>query len=238
MFNILKGEKIFVIANIEATTMNNAIVARKDAGISKAGDLKGKRIAFTPGTTSDFFLDSILTANGLARKDIQPVPLKPDEMQAAIQTKQIDAACTWNFRLLEISRQLGENGTLIFDQEIYTETYNVVAQQEFVQKNPEVVKRFLRALIKAEDFVHSHPSEAQAMMSASAKVDLELIRKTWNYFKFHVIQDQTLIITLEDETRWAMKNNLTDQTVVPNYHQFIHTDSLKEVKLSLIQINN
>jgi len=39
MFNILKGEKIFVIANIEATTMNNAIVARKDSGISKASSL-------------------------------------------------------------------------------------------------------------------------------------------------------------------------------------------------------
>jgi NitT/TauT family transport system substrate-binding protein len=31
MFNVLNGEKIYVIANIEASTLNNGIVARKDA---------------------------------------------------------------------------------------------------------------------------------------------------------------------------------------------------------------
>ena len=88
MFSVLKGDKIFVIANIEMSGKNNAIVARKDTGISVPVDLKGKRIGFTPGTTSDFFLDSMLTAIGLPRKAIQPVALKPDEMQAAIIGKK------------------------------------------------------------------------------------------------------------------------------------------------------
>ena len=87
MFSVLKGEKIFVIANIEETTKNNAVVARKDAGINASGDLKGKRIGFTPGTTSEFFLDSLLTANGLTRKDVQSVALKPEEMQDAIMAR-------------------------------------------------------------------------------------------------------------------------------------------------------
>ena len=88
MFNVLKGEKIYLIANIEASGKNNAIVARKDAGILTPGDLKGKRIGFTPGTTSDFFLDSMLTVIGLTRQSIQPVPLKPEEMLAAIVEKK------------------------------------------------------------------------------------------------------------------------------------------------------
>ena len=124
MFNVLKGEKIYLIANIEASGKNNAIVARKDAGISVAGDLKGKRIGFTPGTTSDFFLDSMLTVIGLTRQSIQPVPLKPEEMQAAIVEKRVDAVCTWNYPLTQIKRQLGPNGVLFYDPIIYTETFN------------------------------------------------------------------------------------------------------------------
>src|ERR1019366_8236437 len=134
--------------NIEASTMNNGIVARRDAGISTPGDLLGKRIAFTPGTTSDFYLDSLLTANGLTRKQIHPVALKPDEMEAAILAKVVDAISIWNYPLTQIKRKLGPNGLTFYDREIYTETFNIAARQYFVRKNPETVKRFLRALLK------------------------------------------------------------------------------------------
>ncbi len=235
MFNVLKGEKIYLIANIEASGKNNAIVARKDAGISVAGDLKGKRIGYTPGTTSDFFLDSMLTVIGLTRQSIQPVPLKPEEMHAAIVEKRVDAVCTWNYPLTQIKRQLGPNGVLFYDPIIYTETFNFAAQQDFVQKNPETVRRFLRALIKAENFVAQHPDEAQAIMSAATKTDLDLIREVWNAFNYRVVLDKKLLITLEDETRWAMKNKLTDQTVMPEYQNYIHLDSLRAVKPDAIR---
>jgi NitT/TauT family transport system substrate-binding protein len=237
MFNVLKGEKIFVLANIEASSTNNAIVARKDAGISAPADLKGKRIGFTPGTTGDFFLASLLTANGLTRQEIQSVALKPDEMQDAIMAKKVDAVSTWNYPLAQINRQLGNDGTVFYDREIYTETFNIAARQEFVQKSPELVKRFLSALIKAEDFVAKNPDEAQAIMSAATKIDQSLIRDVWNDFNYHVVLDQTLLLTLEDETRWAMKNKLTDQVVMPDYLSFIHIDSLKAIKPEAIRMN-
>lgn len=237
MFNVLKGEKIFVLANIEASSMNNAVVARKDAGISVPGDLKGKRVGVTSGTTGDFFLDSLLTANGLTRSEIQPVSLKPEEMQDAIMAKKVDAVSTWNYPLTQISRQLGDTGTIFYDREIYTETFNIAARQEFVEKNPEQVKRFLSALIKAEDFVAKNPDEAQAIMSTATKIDRNLIREVWNEFNYHVMLDQTLLLTLEDETRWAMNNKLTDQAAMPDYLSFIHLDSLKAVKPEAIRMS-
>jgi ABC-type nitrate/sulfonate/bicarbonate transport system substrate-binding protein len=237
MFNVLKGEKIFVIANIEASSMNNAIVARKAAGIKTPGDLKGKRIGFTPGTTSDFFLDSLLTANGLTRKEIRPVALKPEEMQDAILAKQVDAVSTWNYPLTQIKQALGPDAAIFYDREIYTETFNIAARQDFVRSNPETIKRFLRALIKAEDFVAQNPDEAQAIMSAATKIDKRLIHDVWSAFNYHVVQDQTLLITLEDETRWAMKNKLTDRADMPDYLSFIHLDSLRAIKPEAIKMN-
>lgn len=237
MFSVLKGNKIFVIANIEASSLNNGIVARKSAGVAAPGDLKGKRIGFTPGTTSDFFLDSLLTANGLTRQEIQPVALKPEEMLDAIVAKKVDAVSTWNYPLTQIKRRLETDGAIFYDREIYTETFNIAAQQAFVQKNPETVKRFLRALIKAEEFVAKSPDEAQNIMSTTTKVDKSLIREVWNAFNYQVVLDQTLLITLEDETRWAMKNKLTDQTVMPDYLSYIHLDSLRAIKPEAIKIH-
>lgn len=237
MFNVLNGEKLFVLANIEASGMNNAIVARKDAGIAVAADLPGKRVGFTPGTTSDFFLDSILTANSLTRQAIQPVALKPEEMQAAILDKRVDAVSTWNYPLTEIKRQLGANGLVIFDRDIYTETFNLVARQDFVQRRPETVKRLLRAVVKAENFVAQHPEEAQEILATATRIDKELVRAVWSAFNYRVVLNQSLIITLEDETRWAMKNKQTKQTEMPDYRDFIHVDSLRAVKPDAVKFS-
>jgi len=67
-------------------------------------------------------------------------------------------------------------------------------------------------------------------MSSATKTDLDLIREVWNAFNYRVVLDKKLLITLEDETRWAMKNKLTDQTVMPDYQNYIHFDSLRAVK--------
>jgi NitT/TauT family transport system substrate-binding protein len=230
MFSGLKGDKIFVVANIEASTTNNAIVARRAAGIKTPGDLKGKRVGFTAGTTSDFFLDSFLTANGLTRQDIQPVALKPDEMQEAMTAKNIDAVSTWNYPLTLIAQKLGSDGIVFYDRQIYTETFNIAAQQDFVKANPETVKSFLRALLKAETFVSKNPDEAQAIMAAATKIDKSLIRDVWNAFNYRVVLDQKLLLTLEDEARWAIKNKHTDKTVMPDYASYIHSDSLRAVR--------
>ena len=237
MFSVLKGDRIFVIANIESSTMNNAVLARPDAGIVKAADVKGKRIGFTPGTTSDFFLDSFLTAQGLTRKEITPVPLTPDEMQDALLAKKVDAVSTWNYPLTRIRHQLGAQALVFYDRQIYTETFNIAATQDFVRQNPQAVSRLLRALIQAEDFVTSHPEEAQDIVAAAMKVDKELVKEVWDAFSYQVRLDQNLLITLEDETRWAMKNKLTDETVMPNYWDYIHVDSLKAIKPEAVRLN-
>jgi ABC-type nitrate/sulfonate/bicarbonate transport system substrate-binding protein len=230
MFNVLKGAPIRVIANIEASTLNNAIVARRDAGIAAPADLKGKRIAFTPGSTSEFFLDALLTTAGRTRQDVRPVPMKPDDMEEAVLAGRIDAACTWNYPLARIRRRLGANGILILDREIYTETFNIAVLEPYLAGNPDTVRRFLRALVRAEAFAARQPEEAQAIVAAATGTAPDLVREVWSAFAYRVALDQTLLITLEDETRWAMRNGLTDQTVMPDYRRNLHAESLRAVR--------
>jgi len=237
MFSGLRGDKIFVIANIEASTTNNAIVAKKSTGINAPGDLKGKRVGFTPGTTSDFFLDSFLTANGLTRQDIHPIALNPDEMRDALIATKADAVSTWNYPLTLIAQALGSDGVLFYDRQIYTETFNITAQQDFVRTKPETVKRFLRALVKAEELVAKNPDEAQTIMAAATKIDKSLVRDVWNAFNYRVVLDQKLLLTLEDEARWAIKNQLTDKTAMPDYASYIHSDSLRAVRPEAVSTN-
>ena len=237
MFSILRGDAIFVVANIETSTANDAVVARVDAGISKPADLKGKRIGFMPGTTIDFFLDSFLTAQGLTRQDITPVPLKPDEVLDALLTKKADAVAAWNYPLTQIKRQLGAQAVTFYDRQIYTEHFNIAAMQDFVRKNPQTVTALLRGLVRAQAFVDDHANEAQDIVAEAIKVEKDLVEEVWNVMSYQVRLDQNLTITLEDETRWAMKNKLTDQTVMPGYASFIYVDALKAVKPGAVRMD-
>ena len=237
MFSILRGDAIFVVANIETSTANDAVVARVDAGISKPADLKGKRIGFMPGTTIDFFLDSFLTAQGLTRQDITPVPLKPDEVLDALLTKKADAVAAWNYPLTQIKRQLGAQAVTFYDRQIYTEHFNIAAMQDFVRQNPQTVTALLRGLVRAQAFVDDHANEAQDIVAEAIKVEKDLVEEVWNVMNYQVRLDQSLTITLEDETRWAMKNKLTDQTVMPGYASFIYVDALKAVKPGAVRMD-
>ena len=237
MFSILRGDAIFVVANIETSTANDAVVARVDAGISKPADLKGKRIGFMPGTTIDFFLDSFLTAQGLTRQDITPVPLKPDEVLDALLAKKADAVAAWNYPLTQIKRQLGAQAVTFYDRQIYTEHFNIAAMQDFVRRNPQTVTALLRGLVRAQAFVDDHANEAQDIVAEAIKVEKDLVEEVWNVMSYQVRLDQNLTITLEDETRWAMKNKLTDQTVMPGYASFIYVDALKAVKPGAVRMD-
>ena len=236
MFSLLKGEPIKVLANIGLSNANNAVVARRDAGIGSVKDLKGKRVGFTPGTTSDYFLASLLTANGLTRQDVLSVALKPEDMQEAVLTNKVAAVSTWNYPLTEIARALGANGQVFYDKDIYTETFNLVARQDYLEQHPQEIQKLLRALLKAKDFARTQPQEAQAIMAQASGVELGLVREVWDYFDLRVALDQILLLTLEDETRWAIDNRLTEQTRMPDYRTHVYFDGLAAVLPAAISI--
>jgi NitT/TauT family transport system substrate-binding protein len=237
MFGVLKGEPVAVVAQIEASNLNNAIIARRDAGIRDAAALKGKRIAFTPGTTSEFFLDSMLTVLGLTRGEIRPVPLNPEEMLGALREGRADAACTWNYPLARIKRALGPNGLAFFDREIYTEFFTVSARPEYLRKNEDTSRRFLKALVKAERFVAEDPDEARRIMAAATGVDLETVREVWDAFHYRAVLEPALVIALEDETRWAIRNGMSDRREVPDFTAHVHAESLRAVAPSAVRLN-
>jgi ABC-type nitrate/sulfonate/bicarbonate transport system substrate-binding protein len=236
MLAVLQGEKISIIATIQSGRKDNAIIARKDRNIHSPGDLKGRKIAASLGTTSDFFLDVFLSVRGIARKSITVVNVKPEELQNALVSGSVDAASTfipWSFYT---QKALGNKGIAFFDEDIYTFTFNIVAKQEFFQNNPGKVIKILRALIRAEGFTAQNPAEAQKLVVDNARVDNAIVREIWSDFKFNISLDQSLILALEDESQWAIDNKLTKATKVPNYLDFIYIDGLKSVKPEAVRI--
>ena len=63
-----------------------------------------------------------------------------------------------------------------------------------------------------------------------------MMMELWPTFQFSVTLDQSLLLTLEDETRWAIKNKLTGRTNIPNYLYHIYLDALHAVTPEAVTI--
>lgn len=236
MFAVMDGESVSIIATIHSAKNNHAIVARKDKGILTPQDLKGKRIATTLGITSDFYLDAFLAVRGISRRELTVVDMRPGEYQDAIMNGRVDAVSTFYPYLSRTQKILGDNGITFSDEEIYTETFHVVARQDLIRKQPAKVLKVLRALLKAEQFVRSRPREAQETVAAFSGIEPDIVREAWSDTSFSVGLDQSLILALEDESRWAIDGGLTRARKVPNYLNFIHIDGLKSLKPEAVRI--
>ncbi len=236
MFAIMNGQKIAVIATIQTSNRNNVIIARKDKGIHTPRDLKGRKIAVTSGTLLDFFLDSFLATTGMTRKAVTVVNVKPEEMIDAVVRGDVDAISAWSYVVIEAQHRLGERGITFLDEEIYTQTFNVIATEEFIRKNPAKVDKVLRAFVKAEGFVKKNPAESQAIVAEFCGIEKAVIKEMWDLEDFSVTLDQSLVLALEDEAAWAIKNGFIEKMNIPNFLNYIYIDGLKLVNPNAVRI--
>ena len=97
-------------------------------------------------------------------------------------------------------------------------------------------RKLLLALLKAEEFAKQHPAEAQKSVADFRGTPQVLLSKLWADNTFIVSLDQSLVLALEDESRWAIKNGLTSARKVPNYLDFIYLDGLLSIKPKAVRI--
>jgi NitT/TauT family transport system substrate-binding protein len=236
VFAILGGRKITILSVIQTSYKNAAIVARRDRGITKPSDLNGKSIGVTSGTTGDFFMHIFMKAHGIDRTRVKIIDMKPAELPAALRTGRIDAACTWNPSLTQLRKEAGNKGVIFYGESLFTETFNLTARQDFVSQHPETLRKVLQALIKAESFVRQQPAEARRLVAEFTGMDRAILDEMWDDLIFRITLDQSLLVDLEDQTRWAIASGYAKRTDMPNYLDFIHVDGLRSVKPEAVRI--
>ena len=211
-------------------------LARKDRNISTPQDLIGKKLATTIGTTAHLFMSRFFILNGLDTADVEIVNMKPGEMVEAIVNGDVDAIFTWEPNILKAQESLGDNAIVLPSIVGYQATFNLVSKNDFIENNPELITRIIRALAKAEEFTESNRQESIAIMASRLETDTEDIAKIWDIYRFRLSLSRSLIVALENAARWAIANNMTDKTAMPNYLDFIYFDGLEAVSPEAVTI--
>jgi taurine transport system substrate-binding protein len=99
--------QLFMIAQGLGTA--ESLIAKNDSGIAKLEDVKGKRIAVPVGSTAHYSLMGALSHAGIAETDVTIVNLPADQIAAAWDSGQVDAAFIWE----PVQNQILQSGTFI-----------------------------------------------------------------------------------------------------------------------------
>lgn len=227
---LAEGKQIKVIATMFSSQWNSGLVVRKDHGITKPADLKGKRIGFIFGTATHYELETFLAFHNIALDSISMVPGKPDEIENAIVSGKVDAASIWTPYLTRIQQKLGNNAETFSPKEFYSEMTNLVVRSDYPTRNRDETDRLLRALHKAESFGKSDPDEAVSIIASTSGFDASALRGHDEPLTHELTLKQSLLLATENQVRWYFRRGMVPKGPFPDVLQAFETEPLRAIK--------
>ena len=230
VISVMKGDPLAIVATMLRVSNVHAVVARRDRGNGAPRDMPGKIIGATFGTSGEYFLWAYLIRHRLAPDSVRLVDLLPGEIAPALAKSTIDAATSWYPHVRDAQDALGENALSLTAADVYTQSVVVIGRSEFLKGHANAMERLVRTMLAAEQFMRSHPEETLKLVAEWLKVDVEALRPVWKDLSFRVELQQSELITLEDEARWAMARGYAPKGPIPNFLPGLYLDALLAVR--------
>ncbi|MGU3339412.1 aliphatic sulfonate ABC transporter substrate-binding protein [Methylobacterium mesophilicum] len=152
-----------------------ALVTRKETGITKPADLKGKRVAVTRGTDPHIFLIRALQGAGLTEKDAKLVLLQHPDGRTALDRGDVDA---WaGLDPLMAAAEI-ENGDVLFHRDPAANTWGLLdVREDFAKAHPDLVRTVIAAYEQARAYALANPQALSAALVAATKLPEPVIAR-------------------------------------------------------------
>jgi NitT/TauT family transport system substrate-binding protein len=232
---VLKQENISVISSIDKY-QGQYIVGRKDLGIENVADLLGKEIGVASGTITEFYLGRFLYLNNISLQDVTFVNVRPSQFADSIGNGSVDAIIVPQAYLNSVEERLGSNAT-VWQAQSNQNAFGVLScRSDWIASHPETINKLLKSLVLAENYALSHPTELKAILQERLNYTGEYMATIWPQHQYSLTLDQSLITAMEDEGRWMIDNNITNERQLPNFLDYVHEDGLKAIKPEAVNI--
>src|ERR671912_1362714 len=165
------GEALRIISG--AASGGALFIVRNDSGINSPQDLANKKFSSPQlGNTQDVALRKYLLDNGYKTTEnggnIEIIPAKTADIVSMMIKKDIDGAWLpepWgaklikeaNAKVLVDERDLWPNGQFV--------TAHIIARTDYIEENPELVKKLLEAHIDETNWINNNPDQALQMFN-------------------------------------------------------------------------
>jgi NitT/TauT family transport system substrate-binding protein len=150
-----------------------AILFAKESGIKTPKDLEGRTVARSAAGSTINMWPAFLKVNGIDRTKVREITVTASSYAPMLLSRQVDA-------VLDQSSYLGRYQKAANAQKLNLDTFRfsdfgyelygdaIVATDDTLKANPDLVKRFLKATLKGNLYAFEHPDEAVAILAKYA----------------------------------------------------------------------
>lgn len=225
------GEPIKIV-----TTLCNkcsALVVGKDAGIETEADLKGKTIAYVPGTMHHALLLDVLRRAGLdPDKDVTLTRIDFFDMGQALADGQIDAFLSGEpYPSQAVQDGYGRILSYpYFDDSIGTINAGMIVTEQTIEKNPELVQKLVNAHIAATEYENAN-KDAWLDKAASFGTDKSLLEVSAGNIELCWDIDEAYIQNCKNLAEQMLELGMIDH--VPDIDAMFDLSFLENAKASM-----
>ncbi len=210
------------------------LIARPDKGISKPEELRGQAIGLVKDTPAEFFLARFLLFHHVPFQEVTVVDVKSADLPDALAEGKVAALLVpepLNFKVLA---KMGTGVVTWPAQEGQDIYWLLITREDYLQSRPRVPEKLLRALKQAARYIQENPEKAQAIICQQSGFPL----KEWDSqpLRYDVNLDLGLLLVLEDEAAWMIKNRLTDLDKIPNFLEYLAPGPLSIVAPQAVRL--
>jgi aliphatic sulfonates family ABC transporter substrate-binding protein len=233
-----KGADFYVVAVTCQAPQTIKFVVRSD--VQGPQDLKGKTIGIALGSVSEYVWDRFFETFGMSRNDVKIVNVAPPETVALMDKGDIDAFALWEPWPSRALEAMGNKAKILFpssEKGMYAATLYMQIRKEFADKNPDGVKRLLKALIEANTWMKQNPDEAKAIIAEATKLKPQDVDKMWKEgFKYDIYMDDAAIKNVDSIAKWLKDKGQIK--AVPDWKKYFKLDFLKEVDPNAVKVTS
>jgi sulfonate transport system substrate-binding protein len=165
------GSPLLYVGGQPISGANEAILVKKDSPIQSVSALRGRRLAFTKGSSAHAMVVNILAAAGIKPSEVQPVYLQPPDAGAAFRTGAVDAWGIWD-PFYAIAQMEPTTRVPTTAENAAPSNSFFMASRRFVEQQLDTLSSLLQAINAAAAWASSHPEDLAQTLAAVTGVPL------------------------------------------------------------------
>ncbi|MGW4758287.1 ABC transporter substrate-binding protein [Streptomyces chartreusis] len=157
----------------------NGLMVKKDSPVKSAKDLEGKKVAInTLKNINETAVRQAVREAGGDPDEVELVEMAFDQMPAALDQGQIDAACVVEPATATIRSQGGrEIASPLIDVAPELTVAMYFTSTQYAQQHPDVVKKFQDATAESLAYAEAHPDEARQIVTTYTKIPASVLEQ-------------------------------------------------------------
>jgi aliphatic sulfonates family ABC transporter substrate-binding protein len=150
---------------------NQAVIVREGGAVRTPADLKGRRVAYTRGSSAHNLFIQALASAGLAPADVQSVFMQPSDAAAAFRSGAVDAWAIWD-PFLAIAQQDPATRVLVTSSQVAPTSNFIIGSRGWATRAPDQVRAVLDAINGAAAWAAANPEALAGLMTEVTGVPL------------------------------------------------------------------